>query len=332
MFVQRVEALRLTTPEEDLAHRLKPGDRVVLVKMDNDPRPVPPGTQGTVERVNWIHRDRGEAQVMVSWDTGSRLMVLVPEDRIELVGSFLRRVEARQQLKPGDRVVMVKAPRPVQPGTKGTVKRADHGLILVDWGGGHEAPLAPDDRVELVAELVEAGWKQTLYPLLVGGLMSASPGKIGQTIRDIVNRSGLVRLDVDHIDPKGEQFRFVVQLPTEPGDIGTMTVGPNVHKVDSLEYRHTLEELATLIGISILEMKRRRAKPGDRAQVKAGHLDQTERQLASLQGQLRQVSRQIDSINLKQGVGSGKADEVMIDKIDTLITALRRRLNRGNRS
>ena len=96
MFVQRVEALRLTTPEEDLAHRLKPGDRVVLVKMDNDPRPVPPGTQGTVERVNWIHRDRGEAQVMVSWDTGSRLMVLVPEDRIELVGSFLRRRISRR--------------------------------------------------------------------------------------------------------------------------------------------------------------------------------------------------------------------------------------------
>jgi hypothetical protein len=223
MFLARVTAklnhLRLTTPEEDLAHRLKAGDRVVMVKMDNDPRPIAPGTQGTVERVNWIHRDRGEAQVMVSWDTGRSLMVLVPEDRIELVGSFLR-VEARPQLKPGDRVVMVKAPRPVQPGTKGTVKRADHGVVLVDWGGGHEVALAPDDRVELVA----------------------------------------------------------------------------------------------------------------RTEVRATHLDQTERQLASLQGQLRQVSRIVDSVNAKQGVGSGKVDETMDDKIDTLIAALRRKLNRGNRS
>ena len=47
-----------------------PGDRVVCIYMD-DPRPVPPGTHGTVEHVD----DAG--QIHVRWDTGSGL-ALVP--------------------------------------------------------------------------------------------------------------------------------------------------------------------------------------------------------------------------------------------------------------
>lgn len=47
--------------------------------MDNDPDPIPPGSEGTVRFVN----DLG--QVGVNWDNGRRL-ILVPEDRYEVIG------------------------------------------------------------------------------------------------------------------------------------------------------------------------------------------------------------------------------------------------------
>lgn len=43
------------------------GNRVVLVRMADDPRPVPPGTKGTVMFVD------GLGTVHVRWDDGRRL-------------------------------------------------------------------------------------------------------------------------------------------------------------------------------------------------------------------------------------------------------------------
>lgn len=77
--------LREVSDVENLAHEVKKGDRIRLVKMDNDPRPVPKGTEGTVERVNWYNKDKGQGQIMVKWDNGQSLMLLVPEDKFEKI-------------------------------------------------------------------------------------------------------------------------------------------------------------------------------------------------------------------------------------------------------
>lgn len=52
-----------------------PGDRIILIHMDNDPFPVPDGTRGTVEYVD----DAG--QIHVKWDTGSGLAVIPGVDK-----------------------------------------------------------------------------------------------------------------------------------------------------------------------------------------------------------------------------------------------------------
>ena len=53
------------------------GRRIRLLRMDNDPDPIAPGSEGTVDRVF----DSG--QIGVKWDNGRRL-ILVPEDRYEV--------------------------------------------------------------------------------------------------------------------------------------------------------------------------------------------------------------------------------------------------------
>lgn len=51
-----------------------PGTRVELISMDNDPRPIEPGTRGTVRIVD----DMGT--VHVDWDNGRRLGLVPGED------------------------------------------------------------------------------------------------------------------------------------------------------------------------------------------------------------------------------------------------------------
>lgn len=51
--------------------RYPPGTRVELVQMNDDPNPVPPGTQGTVVDVDGI------GQLVMKWDNG-RTLSLVP--------------------------------------------------------------------------------------------------------------------------------------------------------------------------------------------------------------------------------------------------------------
>lgn len=63
---------------EQLKQIYREGLRIRLLKMDDSQAP-PIGTQGTVSGVDDI------GSVMVEWDTGSRLKVLLDQDEIELI-------------------------------------------------------------------------------------------------------------------------------------------------------------------------------------------------------------------------------------------------------
>jgi len=65
---------------ESVKKRYANGDRVVLICMGDDPRPIPEGTQGTVRCVD----DMGT--VHVSWDNGRQLGMCV------LDGDAIRKV------------------------------------------------------------------------------------------------------------------------------------------------------------------------------------------------------------------------------------------------
>jgi len=56
---------------------MKGGDRIMLLQMTNDPDPILPGSQGTVQDVceftGWI-------QVWVHWDNGRTLALCIPPD------------------------------------------------------------------------------------------------------------------------------------------------------------------------------------------------------------------------------------------------------------
>jgi hypothetical protein len=64
----------------------KPGDRIRLLAMPDDPDPIPTGAVGTVIGVS-NHGDRKNAwhQVDVEWDNGRNLMLTLPPDRIEIL-------------------------------------------------------------------------------------------------------------------------------------------------------------------------------------------------------------------------------------------------------
>ena len=61
---------------------VKPGDRIELVLMENDPNPIAPGTKGTVKDVNQLGE---EAQIMVAWDNGRGLMLSYPHDKFKVL-------------------------------------------------------------------------------------------------------------------------------------------------------------------------------------------------------------------------------------------------------
>ncbi len=66
---------------EDTLSRLKAGDRIRLVRMADDPDPMPVGQRGTVVR---IHSHGDWTQVDVDWDNGRSLMLSIPPDEIEI--------------------------------------------------------------------------------------------------------------------------------------------------------------------------------------------------------------------------------------------------------
>lgn len=65
---------------------IKTGARFRLMKMEDDPDPMPPGSTGTITQVVALGciGERGRYQLWVNWDGVRRgLMVLWPEDEIE---------------------------------------------------------------------------------------------------------------------------------------------------------------------------------------------------------------------------------------------------------
>lgn len=59
---------------------LIPGDRVALVRMDDDPDPIPVGMEGVVSTVNFDAR-----QAWVTWDNGRTLAIILGQDEVRLV-------------------------------------------------------------------------------------------------------------------------------------------------------------------------------------------------------------------------------------------------------
>ena len=63
----------------------RPGDRIRLISMDDDPDPVPFGTMGVVTAVDQHGAGRDAwAQIDVEWENGRALMLSVPPDRFEI--------------------------------------------------------------------------------------------------------------------------------------------------------------------------------------------------------------------------------------------------------
>ena len=64
----------------------KPGDRIRLLTMPEDPDPIPTGQVGTVISVSRHGEGRNAwHQVDVNWDNGRNLMLTLPPDRIEIL-------------------------------------------------------------------------------------------------------------------------------------------------------------------------------------------------------------------------------------------------------
>ena len=62
---------------------MKVGDRIEMVRMSDDPHPIPRGTRGTVERVQEMNLGgRFDTQISVKWDNGRTLSVITPPDVI----------------------------------------------------------------------------------------------------------------------------------------------------------------------------------------------------------------------------------------------------------
>jgi hypothetical protein len=69
----------------------KPGDRIKLINMPDDPYPIEPSTTGTVTSVRPV--GSGSSiwyQVSVAWDTGRNLMLAVPPDEYEVLSGGAR--------------------------------------------------------------------------------------------------------------------------------------------------------------------------------------------------------------------------------------------------
>ncbi len=61
---------------------VKPGDRIKLINMPDDPDPIPAGSEGIVIDVT----DGPLAQITVKWDNGRTLALIPGVDRFEIVG------------------------------------------------------------------------------------------------------------------------------------------------------------------------------------------------------------------------------------------------------
>ncbi len=65
----------------------RPGDRLRLIAMHDDPDPIPAGQLGTVVGVTRLGGSDAWDQIDVAWDNGRTLMLVSPPDRFEIVES-----------------------------------------------------------------------------------------------------------------------------------------------------------------------------------------------------------------------------------------------------
>jgi len=66
----------------------RPGDRIQLLAMQDDPDPIQTGSVGTVVRVERHGSGRDVwHQIDVAWDNGRTLMLVSPPDAFEIVGA-----------------------------------------------------------------------------------------------------------------------------------------------------------------------------------------------------------------------------------------------------
>ncbi len=65
----------------------RPGDRLRLIAMHDDPDPIPAGQLGTVVGVKHHGDTDAWNQIDVAWDSGRTLMLVSPPDLFEIVES-----------------------------------------------------------------------------------------------------------------------------------------------------------------------------------------------------------------------------------------------------
>jgi len=64
----------------------RPGDRIKLIAMPDDPNPVPVKGTGTVTFVKEHgSAERAWLQIGVDWDNGRGLMLSVPPDKVDVI-------------------------------------------------------------------------------------------------------------------------------------------------------------------------------------------------------------------------------------------------------
>lgn len=67
---------------------VRPGDRIRLVEMPEDPNPIQPGEMGTVRSLADIgFEGRPETHITVDWDSGRTLSLIYPPDRFEVIAA-----------------------------------------------------------------------------------------------------------------------------------------------------------------------------------------------------------------------------------------------------
>ncbi len=62
------------------------GDRIELIRMEDDPDPIAPGTQGIVTSIQKFPGERGyPTHYEIDWDNGRALSIIVPPDEAKKI-------------------------------------------------------------------------------------------------------------------------------------------------------------------------------------------------------------------------------------------------------
>lgn len=70
---------------EETGGPCKPGDRIELLQMSDDPCPIEPGTTGTVLSVNGGFYRNQQFQIAVKWDNNRSLSLIWPIDQFKII-------------------------------------------------------------------------------------------------------------------------------------------------------------------------------------------------------------------------------------------------------